>query len=178
MQRRNQKLTLQKKLKELRKDLRQAPAESLGSSQKTEQLALWDPFDSQASANFFDPHWMFGRGLSAGFDIVIGNPPYISVEKFSGTPEQALWKEIFTTYAARARCPTRTGASASCTCASGPTCRDNWRVTSRPSSRPATERRPVVELGKPGGRASARTPYSAAPSAGLPLSSQTDEAER
>jgi len=38
-------------------------------------LANWDPFDQNASAPFFDPEWMYG--LSEGFDIVIGNPPYL-----------------------------------------------------------------------------------------------------
>lgn len=40
-------------------------------------LAKWDPFDQNASATFFDPEWMFG--VLHGFDVVIGNPPYITV---------------------------------------------------------------------------------------------------
>ena len=76
IQRRDQKLSLQKKLKELRKELGQVLAESLGSSQKAQLLADWDPFDSQKSSNFFDPHWMFGRSLADGFHIIIGNPPF------------------------------------------------------------------------------------------------------
>ena len=36
-----------------------------------------------------------------GFDIVIGNPPYISVEKFSGTKLQEKWKQKYRTYAGR-----------------------------------------------------------------------------
>ena len=76
IQRRDQKLSLQKKLKELRKELGQVLAESLGSSQKAQLLAHWDPFDSQKSSNFFDPHWMFGRSLADGFHIIIGNPPF------------------------------------------------------------------------------------------------------
>lgn len=38
------------------------------------ELAKWDMFDQNASSPFFDPEWMFG--VSDGFDIVIGNPPY------------------------------------------------------------------------------------------------------
>ncbi len=38
------------------------------------RLASWDPYDHNASAEFFDPEWMFG--LVGGFDVVIGNPPY------------------------------------------------------------------------------------------------------
>jgi very-short-patch-repair endonuclease len=40
----------------------------------TEKLARWDPYDQNASADFFDPEWMFG--IRDGFDVVIGNPPY------------------------------------------------------------------------------------------------------
>jgi hypothetical protein len=43
--------------------------------------ARWDPFDQQASAPFFDPLWMFQ--LRDGFDIVIGNPPYVRQEKIT-----------------------------------------------------------------------------------------------
>ncbi|MBV6477750.1 MAG: hypothetical protein HGGPFJEG_00494 [Ignavibacteria bacterium] len=42
------------------------------------ELANWNPF-SYESAKWFDPKWMFG--LNEGFDIVIGNPPYVRQEK-------------------------------------------------------------------------------------------------
>jgi hypothetical protein len=45
----------------------------------TEKLARWDPYDQNASADFFDAEWMFG--LREGFDIVIGNPPYVRQEE-------------------------------------------------------------------------------------------------
>ena len=38
------------------------------------QLAEWNPYDPVASAPFFDSQWMFG--ITTGFNIVIGNPPY------------------------------------------------------------------------------------------------------
>ena len=77
IQRRDQKQRTQDKVKELRKELGRVLAESLGSSEKGEKLAEWDPFDPQANSDFFDPHWMFGRSLTDGFDVVIGNPPYV-----------------------------------------------------------------------------------------------------
>jgi len=40
------------------------------------QIAGWDPYDQNASAEFFDQEWMFG--IEGGFDVVIGNPPYVS----------------------------------------------------------------------------------------------------
>jgi hypothetical protein len=38
-------------------------------------LATWDPYDQNASSPFLDPEWMFD--ISDGFDVVIGNPPYL-----------------------------------------------------------------------------------------------------
>ena len=45
------------------------------------QFAEWDPYDQNGQADFFDMEWMFG--ISDGFDIVIGNPPYFSLTKNS-----------------------------------------------------------------------------------------------
>ncbi len=39
-----------------------------------EKIANFDIFSQTASADWFDSEWMFG--ISDGFDIVIGNPPY------------------------------------------------------------------------------------------------------
>ncbi len=64
-------------------ELRAAIAEGLTQTSLSEaagaQLANWNPYDQNAAADFFDPEWMFG--LKEGFDIVIGNPPYVRQEK-------------------------------------------------------------------------------------------------
>ena len=39
------------------------------------QFAAWNPYNNGTHADFFDKEVMFG--LNTGFDIVIGNPPYI-----------------------------------------------------------------------------------------------------
>ena len=44
---------------------------------EAELLAGWDMFDQNTSSPFFDAEWMFG--VNGGFDIVIGNPPYVNV---------------------------------------------------------------------------------------------------
>ena len=44
-------------------------------SETIEKIASWDPYNQNVFAEFFDPEWMFG--ITNGFDIVIGNPPYI-----------------------------------------------------------------------------------------------------
>ncbi len=49
--------------------------------QQSLALTGWDPFEHTPSG-WFDPSWMYG--LSKGFDIVIGNPPYIQLQKNEG----------------------------------------------------------------------------------------------
>ena len=48
----------------------------------TEKIASWDPYDQNATADWFDSEWMFG--LTVGFDVVIGNPPYVQLQKDGG----------------------------------------------------------------------------------------------
>ncbi len=43
------------------------------------RIAHWDAYDQNAVADFFEPEWMFG--IEDGFDIAIGNPPYIRHER-------------------------------------------------------------------------------------------------
>ncbi len=45
---------------------------------EAEKIAYWDPYDQNASTDFFDSEWMFG--IADGFDVVIGNPPYVRQE--------------------------------------------------------------------------------------------------
>jgi len=53
-----------------------------GWANKTaKQLAAWDPYDQNASSGFFDSEWMFG--INDGFDVIIGNPPYIPIESMT-----------------------------------------------------------------------------------------------
>lgn len=47
-------------------------------SDRQKKLLTYHPFDSSKSAGFFDPKVMFGL---EGFDVVIGNPPYVQVSK-------------------------------------------------------------------------------------------------
>ena len=52
---------------------------SVWSSDEARQLVSWSPYDQNASAQFFDPQWMFDLG--EGVDVVIGNPPYVQLQK-------------------------------------------------------------------------------------------------
>jgi hypothetical protein len=42
------------------------------------QMATWNPYSQTEASAFFDPWWMFG--IDKGFDVVIGNPPYVDSE--------------------------------------------------------------------------------------------------
>ena len=42
------------------------------------KVAAWDPYDQNARAGWFNPEWMFG--VADGFDLVIGNPPYVRAD--------------------------------------------------------------------------------------------------
>ena len=52
-------------------------------NQTARLLAGWDPYDQNKHAPFFDPEWMFSLDVKdfSGFDIVIGNPPYVRQER-------------------------------------------------------------------------------------------------
>lgn len=72
------------KVKELRKDLSDELIKTgMLSNDDATLIASWDMFDQNTSSNFFDSEWMFG--LSNGFDVVIGNPPYIDSETMTAT---------------------------------------------------------------------------------------------
>lgn len=59
-----------------------------------QQLTSWNMFDQNASAPFFDPEWMFG--VKEGFDVVIGNPPYINVENLDESLKEYLFNNFAT----------------------------------------------------------------------------------
>jgi len=77
------KSNLRKKDEELRSKLaRLLKRNDYFAPDDAKQLARWNPYDQNTEADFFDPEWMFG--VRDGFDIVIGNPPYIRLQRDSG----------------------------------------------------------------------------------------------
>lgn len=77
-----------RKYRDLDKNLRREIADLLSKNYALEdataqQLAGWDPYNQNAHADFFDPEWMFG--IEGGFDVVIGNPPYLRVQGIQST---------------------------------------------------------------------------------------------
>ncbi len=57
--------------------------ESLRIKGTINKIASWNLMDKITAAPWFDPEWMFG--ISDGFDLVIGNPPYISAVNMTRT---------------------------------------------------------------------------------------------
>lgn len=75
---RKDKINWQKKDRALREEISKLLVND-GLDTTTAQLIVsFDPYDQNASAPFFDPEWMFG--ISEGFDVVIGNPPYVRAD--------------------------------------------------------------------------------------------------
>jgi type I restriction-modification system DNA methylase subunit len=59
---------------------------------EADTLAAWDPYDQNGTSSFFDPEWMFG--FKGGFDIVIGNPPYVQLQSLKGNPIQQIYRNL------------------------------------------------------------------------------------
>lgn len=87
-----------RKYKEAVNRIRQEIAEllrSMGAIGESEAavLAFWNMFDQNASSPFFDSEWMFD--IKDGFDIVIGNPPYISYYGNTGSQLSIAERKLY-----------------------------------------------------------------------------------
>ena len=76
---RSQKRASERKDKALRKELATKLRHIGMPADDAEKIAHWDPYDQNASADWFDAGRMFD--VRNGFDVVIGNPPYRQVRK-------------------------------------------------------------------------------------------------
>ena len=64
---------------------------------QADHVSAWDPYDQNASSEWFDPEYMFG--VADGFDVVIGNPPYIQLQRDGGKLGRLYQDKGFQTYA-------------------------------------------------------------------------------
>ncbi len=79
---RKQKRTCKDRDEELRAELA-IELKGLGAlADEVDNIAQWDPYDQNEKADWFDSELMFG--VTDGFDAVIGNPPYIQLQKDGG----------------------------------------------------------------------------------------------
>lgn len=90
---RRDKLNWQKKDRVLREEISKLLIDD-GLDKTTAQLIVsFDPYDQNASSPFFDPEWMFG--ITDGFDVVIGNPPYINISNLKPDEYRLLLREKY-----------------------------------------------------------------------------------
>ena len=86
-----QERCIERKARELpnhgvREEFRSAELEKLAKRQsgydedlaEARKVSEWDPYNQNARADWFDPGWMFG--ITDGFDVTIGNPPYVRAD--------------------------------------------------------------------------------------------------
>jgi type II restriction/modification system DNA methylase subunit YeeA len=76
---RKQKQELEEKDRELREKLAELLKKQGWDNKDIQKIISFDILDPTAKADWFDPEWMFG--VVDGFDVVIGNPPYVRQEK-------------------------------------------------------------------------------------------------
>lgn len=89
------KLKYREEDKVLRNQIAEELEKSGWKSDAAQKLAGWDPYDQNASSTFFDSEWMFD--IKDGFNIVIGNPPYVFTRdvEFDGNFKKYIEDEYF-----------------------------------------------------------------------------------
>ena len=95
-------LKTKRKCREQDDQLRQEIAELLihdgWNDTDARKIAAWDPYNQSApAADWFDAEHMFG--IVVGFDVVIGNPPYIQLQKNGGELGQRYKDAGYETFA-------------------------------------------------------------------------------
>ncbi|MDE2915527.1 MAG: Eco57I restriction-modification methylase domain-containing protein [Paracoccaceae bacterium] len=90
------KMTLRGEDTKLRADLSGELEADFGPDDARE-IAGWDPYDQNTRTGWFDPEWMFG--VPDGFDVVIGNPPYIQLQKDGGRARKKYMNAGWETFA-------------------------------------------------------------------------------
>jgi len=79
---RRKKLECRETDERLREELADALEQNGLPTDDAEKISQWNPYDQNASADWFDPKYMFN--ITDGFDVVLGNPPYVQLQKNSG----------------------------------------------------------------------------------------------
>lgn len=67
--------------------------------ERAKLIQSWDPFNASKPAPYYDSEYMFG--IRNGFDIVIGNPPYVHLEKIKKQSKELYEPLNYQSYNAR-----------------------------------------------------------------------------
>ncbi len=96
--RRQEKLDCSREDRRLRGELQAALQKYDFPADDAAKIADWDAFDQNApAAEWFDAEYMFG--VKDGFDVAIGNPPYIQLQKNGGEMRRKYQDAGFATFA-------------------------------------------------------------------------------
>ena len=79
---RREKLRLRREDSRLRGELAAELGKAGMSKSDAGKVAAWDPYDQNAHAEWFDAGYMFDA--PEGFDVVLGNPPYVQLQRDEG----------------------------------------------------------------------------------------------
>ena len=93
---RHEKLAAQQQDNTLRRQIAKLLVNDVWDTSSAQQVVAFDPYDQNASAPFFEPEWMFG--MTDGFDIVIGNPPYVDIKQLPNKTVKTLFQLFSTTH--------------------------------------------------------------------------------
>ncbi|MDE2836575.1 MAG: Eco57I restriction-modification methylase domain-containing protein, partial [Chloroflexota bacterium] len=94
---RGEKLRLRDEDKRLRGLLEAELVKAEMPAPDAHRVAQWDPYDQNATADWFDAEYMFD--IRDGFSIVIGNPPYVQLQKDGGKLGNLYKNAGFATFA-------------------------------------------------------------------------------
>ncbi len=75
---RQEKKRLEERANKIRQEIKTTLKKLAFPNETIEKITNFNIFSQTEKADWFDPEWMFG--VEDGFDIVIGNPPYISTK--------------------------------------------------------------------------------------------------
>lgn len=73
-----EKKEIQERDQKLREQLKNLMKDDGWYKDDAEKIVAFDPYHLDQAVDWFDPYWMFGVNA---FDIVMGNPPYIQLQK-------------------------------------------------------------------------------------------------
>ena len=93
---RSAKFKYRRRDKRLRRVLGKRLAKIPGYEPAAKEIAAWNPYNQNAIAGWFDPEWMFG--VKGGFNVVIGNPPYIQLQREHGKLSKKYRGEDFASF--------------------------------------------------------------------------------
>ncbi len=89
---RQEKKRLEERANEIRQEIKTTLKRLAFPNETIEKIANFNIFSQTEKADWFDPEWMFG--VEDGFDIVIGNPPYVRQERIKTQTEKSLVKVL------------------------------------------------------------------------------------